>query len=152
MPGEARSVSTTPTDRPREASWAARLAVRLDLPEPPRKEWTDTTRIIEASSSRGSRPHLPTTGPSRSAGGPGQAGAGGRRPGQRAAALRRRASGGRFVARAARDPAPAPGGQRVLVHQGVVASWPASLVPPVTLAAVRLPRTGSMPVVLRPVP
>src|SRR5512136_979219 len=41
IPGEAMSVSTTPTRCPRIAINAARLAVVLDLPVPPRNEWTE---------------------------------------------------------------------------------------------------------------
>jgi hypothetical protein len=42
IPGDWMSVSTTPTRFPWHASSAARLAVKLDLPVPPRNEWTAT--------------------------------------------------------------------------------------------------------------
>ena len=41
MPGDWISVSTTPTRLPASAYNAARLALRLDLPVPPRNEWTE---------------------------------------------------------------------------------------------------------------
>src|SRR6476660_6072455 len=40
------SVSTTPTRLPLMASNVARLAVRLDLPVPPRYEWTEMILAI----------------------------------------------------------------------------------------------------------
>ena len=40
------SVSTTATLLPARASWAATLAVVLDLPVPPRNEWIETTVVI----------------------------------------------------------------------------------------------------------
>src|SRR5438093_8805563 len=49
MPGDWMSVSMTPTRRPPAASNVERLAVTLDFPVPPRKEWTDT--IVGMSSS-----------------------------------------------------------------------------------------------------
>src|SRR5437763_8484690 len=42
MPGDWMSVSITPTRAPWRATATARLAVTLDLPVPPRNEWTDT--------------------------------------------------------------------------------------------------------------
>src|SRR5712692_4088254 len=42
MPGDWMSVSITPTRRPPAASNVERLAVMLDFPVPPRKEWIDT--------------------------------------------------------------------------------------------------------------
>ena len=46
MPGDWMSVSTTPTRRPSAASRAATLAVVLDLPVPPRKEWMDMILVM----------------------------------------------------------------------------------------------------------
>ena len=41
MPGDWMSVSITPTRSPEQANSAARLAVVLDFPVPPRNEWTE---------------------------------------------------------------------------------------------------------------
>src|SRR3989304_2896362 len=56
MPGDWMSVSTIPTLWPSAASRVARLAAVLDLPVPPRKEWTEMIfDIIPAPKLRGAR-------------------------------------------------------------------------------------------------
>ncbi len=48
MPGDWMSASMTPTRRPSAARQAARFAVVLDLPVPPRNECTDTMVATDA--------------------------------------------------------------------------------------------------------
>src|SRR5689334_9785449 len=52
MPGDWMSVSITPTRLPPAASRAARLAVVLDLPVPPRKEWIVISAAIARARAR----------------------------------------------------------------------------------------------------